>query len=158
MEYTRYFCHGRHAFNSTFPPWSGLLGTYGYVSASTATAKGSITNLNAAEEIKDSSRNLPMALMIGFGINALWGFLAVITICFTVVGVDDILASPTGYPFLAYFYGATKSYAGTTVMASIMVINLTASSIAVLATASRQMWSFARNKGLPFSSWLAPVS
>jgi amino acid transporter len=37
-----------------------------------------------------------------------------------------------------------------------MIVNLTASSIAVLATASRQLWAFARNRGLPGSTWLAP--
>jgi amino acid transporter len=53
------------------------------------------------------------------------------------------------------FYNATKSFAATDVMAAIMVNNLTASSIAVLATASRQLWAFACNGGLPFSHWLA---
>jgi amino acid transporter len=42
-------------------------------------------------------------------------------------------------------------------MASIIIINLTACSIAILATASRQLWSFARNKGVPFSHFLAPT-
>lgn len=55
------------------------------------------------------------------------------------------------------FYNATKSLAATDVMAAIMIVNLTASSVAVLATASRQLWAFARNKGLPFSTWLAPT-
>jgi amino acid transporter len=55
------------------------------------------------------------------------------------------------------FYNATKSLAATDVMTAIMIVNLTASSVAVLATASRQLWAFARNKGLPFSTWLAPT-
>ena len=55
------------------------------------------------------------------------------------------------------FYNATKSLAATNVMTAIMIINLTASAIAVLATASRQLWAFARNKGLPFSKFLAPT-
>ena len=42
-------------------------------------------------------------------------------------------------------------------MSAIVIINLTASAIAVLATASRQLWAFARNKGVPFSNWLAPT-
>lgn len=55
------------------------------------------------------------------------------------------------------FYNATQSLAATDVMTAIMIVNLTASSVAVLATASRQLWAFARNKGLPFSTWLAPT-
>ena len=41
-------------------------------------------------------------------------------------------------------------------MCAIVIINLTASAIGTLAAASRQLWSFARNKGVPFSNWLAP--
>jgi amino acid transporter len=55
------------------------------------------------------------------------------------------------------FYNATKSTAATTVMTSVVIINFTASAIAVLATASRQIWAFARSKGVPFSRWFAPV-
>jgi amino acid transporter len=55
------------------------------------------------------------------------------------------------------FYGATKSLAATNVMTAIVIINFTASAIANLATASRQLWAFARNRGVPFSAVLAPV-
>lgn len=71
--------------------------------------------------------------------------------------VNAAINSATGYPFIDLFYNATQSYSGTNAMCSIVIINLTASAIAVLATASRQLWSFARNKGVPFSNWLAPT-
>ena len=47
------------------------------------------------------------------------------------------------------FYSATNSLAATDVMTTIVIINFTASAIAVLATASRQLWAFARNGGVP---------
>jgi amino acid transporter len=75
----------------------------------------------------------------------------------TVSDIPTLLQSQTGFPFIDMFYAATKSYAATNVMTAIMVINLTASAIAVLATASRQLWAFARNRGFPFSLWLAPT-
>jgi amino acid transporter len=55
------------------------------------------------------------------------------------------------------FYNTTGSLTATNVITAIMIINLTASSIAVLATASRQLWAFARNGGVPFSQVIAPV-
>jgi amino acid transporter len=76
---------------------------------------------------------------------------------YTVGDVNSAINSQTGYPFIDLFYNATKSYSGTNAMCSIVIINLTASAIALLATASRQLWSFARNKGVPFSNWLAPT-
>jgi amino acid transporter len=76
---------------------------------------------------------------------------------FTIGDLSTSLVSVTGYPFIDLFYNATKSKAAATVMTVIVVINFTASGIAVMATASRQIWAFARSKGLPFSTWFAPV-
>ena len=42
-------------------------------------------------------------------------------------------------------------------MAAIIVIALVCAVIAEIATASRQIWSFARDKGLPFSPFLSKV-
>ena len=55
------------------------------------------------------------------------------------------------------FYNATQSLTATNVMTAIKIVNLTASSIAVLATTSRQLWAFARNRGIPFSRWRTPT-
>jgi len=96
--------------------------------------------------------------MLGYIVNALLGLFVLITVCFTLGDVNTILQTQTGYPFLQIFYNTTKSLAATNVMAAFIIINLTASSIAVLATASRQLWAFARNRGVPFSSIIAPVS
>jgi amino acid transporter len=76
---------------------------------------------------------------------------------FTAGPVAEVLDTETGYPFIEMFHNATGSLPATNVMTAIMIINLTASSIAVLATASRQLWAFARNNGVPFSRAIAPV-
>ncbi|KAK5769353.1 hypothetical protein LTS12_000280 [Elasticomyces elasticus] len=97
-----------------------------------------------------------------------------------VTAIDDLettLSTPTGVVFIQVFYDVTKSKAGTSVMASIVVVELISASIAEGACASRQMvsipparhgqrehsltsrqWSFSRDNGLPASSWLAKVS
>ncbi|KAH1990122.1 hypothetical protein KXV33_008317 [Aspergillus fumigatus] len=56
------------------------------------------------------------------------------------------------------FYNTTNSYAATNTMTAVLVITLTASTITEVATASRQLWSFARDQGLPFSSFFAYVT
>jgi amino acid transporter len=63
----------------------------------------------------------------------------------------------TGYLIINMFYNATNSLAATNFMTSIIIINYTAACIAGLAAASRQLWAFARNGGVPFSSLFAPV-
>ena len=111
-----------------------------------------------AEEIKNVSQTLPKAIMSGVAVNGVLGFLMVITLCFTLGDVTDILATPTGYPFIQIIYNATQSYAATNVMTSIVIIVFTSAVISEIATSSRQLWSFARDGGLPFSSFIARVS
>ncbi|KAL4970753.1 putative GABA permease [Aspergillus stella-maris] len=115
-------------------------------------------SVHMSEEIKDASRTLPNAMMAAVGVNAVLGFIMIITLCFTLGDVNNILESPTGFPFIQIFYNTTQSYAATNTMTAILIITLTASTITEVATASRQLWSFARDKGLPFSSFFAYVT
>ena len=43
-------------------------------------------------------------------------------------------------------------------MTLIVILTLTSSAIAEVATASRQLWSFARDKGIPGYRWIAHIS
>ena len=113
--------------------------------------------MHPAEEIKDASETLPKAMITSVLINDCAGFLMLVTICFTLGDINDVLATPTGYPFIQVFYNATNSLPGTNTMTAILVLTLTASTITELATASRQLWSFARDGGLPFSGFFGYV-
>ena len=79
------------------------------------------------------------------------------TLCFTITDPAAILDTATGYPFIQLFYNVTKSHTGTNIMSAIIVITLVCAVISEVATASRQIWSFARDKGLPFSPFLSKV-
>ena len=85
-------------------------------------------------------------------------FVVVVTLCFTLGDAASVLASPTGYPFIQIFYNATQSYAATNVMTAIIVVMLSACALSEAAAASRQIWSFARDAGLPGHRWLSKVS
>lgn len=114
----------------------------------------------AAEEVQDSSRALPIALMTSLPMNAGIGFLTVITLCFCTYDVEGILSSPVGaigYPFIQIFQNATGNLAATTILVILPLISLTGSVIAEVATASRQLWSFARDGGVPFSTFISRV-
>ena len=60
--------------------------------------------------------------MSGVAVNGTLGFLMVITLCFTLGDVTNILATPTGYPFIQIFYNATQSYLATNIMTSIDIV------------------------------------
>jgi choline transport protein len=90
-------------------------------------------------------------------INGSLGFVMLVTFCFCLGNLDAALSTPTGYPFIQVFYAVTGSHAGTSIMTCILVILAICGCICNVATASRQMWAFSRDRGLPFSGWLSKV-
>ncbi|KAK5130535.1 hypothetical protein LTR08_001965 [Meristemomyces frigidus] len=115
-------------------------------------------SVHMSEEVQDASRVIPKTIMWSVVPNAIMAFTMGITFIFCLGDLNSVLESPTGQPFIQVFYNATGRYAGTTVMTIIFIIMLTSSCISEVATSSRQIWSFARDRGLPFSDWLARVS
>lgn len=113
--------------------------------------------VHMSEEIRDASDTLPRSIFWGVVVNIVLGYVAVLTLCFTITDPSAILDTPTKYPFIQLFYNITNSYAGASVMSAIIVITLVCALIAEIATASRQIWSFARDGGLPYSNFLSKV-
>ena len=111
-----------------------------------------------SEEILDASRIVPRSMITTAILNAILGFVMIITYCFCITDLDTALNSPTGYPFIEVFYQATGSKAGATAMVCIPLVLLVAACVSILATASRQTFAFARDEGLPFSSWVRKVT
>ena len=118
----------------------------------------SVSNHLTAEETSDASRAMPRSIMWSTYANAFLGFIMVITLIFTMGDLEKIAETATGYPFIQVFYNATGSKAGTSVMTLCIILPLTGSVIACIATASRQIWSFARDQGIPFSGTIRHVS
>ncbi|KAI4106121.1 MAG: hypothetical protein LQ339_003118 [Xanthoria mediterranea] len=114
--------------------------------------------VHMAEEVEDSGRTLPRSIMWSVYLNGTMGFIMAVTMCYCLGDVTEVLKTETGYPFIQVFYNATQSYAATNVMVTIIIITITACCVSEVATCSRQLWSFARDKGVPFSDWLAFVS
>ncbi|KAK4496526.1 hypothetical protein PRZ48_012506 [Zasmidium cellare] len=111
--------------------------------------------VHMSEEVKHAATVVPRALLWTIVPNAIMCLVMGTTLIFCLGDIDDVLASPTGQPFIQVFKNATQSNAGTTVMTSIIVIMLVSATISEVATASRQLWAFARDRGLPASTWLA---
>ncbi len=91
-------------------------------------------------------------------LNATMGLVMTVTMCFYLGDLSEIVHTTTGYPFIQVFYNATKSYDATNIMVTIMIITLCACALSGVATSSRQLWSFARDKGIPFADWFTYMS
>lgn len=110
-----------------------------------------------AEEVSHASVNVPRCMVGAVLLNGILGIATCIAIAFTTGDLAADLASPTGYDFIPMFFNATKSIAGSSVMTAILAALVICASFGFLATASRQTWAFARDRGLPLSSWIAHV-
>ena len=92
-------------------------------------------------------------------INGLLALGMLLAVLFCAGDVDSAIATaPNGYPFIAIFAAGVGSNAGATAMASIVLVLELCSAAAALAAASRMMWSFARDRGLPGSIILSKAS
>ena len=96
-------------------------------------------------------------MMATTAINGVLGFAALMAILFCAGNVENAEKSPTGYPFIEIFYQATNSAGGATAMVCVILAMIFFGTIALIATASRMTWAFARDNGLPGSYWLSKV-
>ncbi|KAK3354046.1 amino acid/polyamine transporter I [Lasiosphaeria hispida] len=110
-----------------------------------------------AEELRDASKSLPRAMIATALVNGALGFVMIVTFCMVLGDVESVLATPTTQPFIQVFYNAVGNKAGVTVMTSIMVVLAACGVVNNIATSSRQLWAFARDRGVPFSGWFAVV-
>ncbi|EDN97926.1 hypothetical protein SS1G_12781 [Sclerotinia sclerotiorum 1980 UF-70] len=103
------------------------------------------------EEIKKASIVVPRAMLSGLILNGVLGFAMMIAYLFCLGDLDDVLnAQETlGYPFLYVFQTGTGSTAGAAVMGLIVVALGVCSTVGALASSSRMLWSFARDRGVP---------
>ncbi|KAK5123749.1 hypothetical protein LTR85_002385 [Meristemomyces frigidus] len=118
---------------------------------------GADSAAHMAEELQDASYTLPRTMIRTTLINGALGFVMVITVCYCIGDVDTVLATPTGYGFIQIFYDSTGSLAATNAMVAIVLVLALFSCITMMASASRQLFAFARDKGMPFSPWLGHV-
>lgn len=95
-----------------------------------------------AEELRDASRTLPLAMMWTATVNGAMGFVMLCTFVMLIPDVEAALNSRTGYAFIDVFYNATGSNAGASAMTSILIIMMLFGCVTSFATSSRQLWAF----------------
>lgn len=95
--------------------------------------------------------------MAALATNATLAFLVVITLAFTIGDVGEVLATATVQPFVAILLDRTGSEGATIAMIAPFILCFFTAQVGEVATASRQVWSFARVGGLPFAHKLQSV-
>lgn len=113
--------------------------------------------VHMSEEVRNPAKVVPRIMIQSVVINGLMAFGFVLVLLFFISDLDAALSPPSGFPSIQIFYEATKSTkAATAMQCGITLIGLM-SSIGVVASVSRLTWAFARDGGLPFSTFFAHV-
>lgn len=125
-----------------------------------STLVGADCAVHMSEEIQSAATVVPKALLCTIVINGCLAFATIIALLFCLTDIYSAAeaADTMFYPFLQVFQSGVKSTTGACVMAGVVLVLAIASSIGVYATTSRMVWSFSRDKGLPFSRYLVKVS
>ncbi|RMD44987.1 hypothetical protein DV735_g109, partial [Chaetothyriales sp. CBS 134920] len=113
--------------------------------------------VHMSEELRDASRVLPKAMILTTLVNGAMGWVIVITFCMVLGSLDDVISSPTGQPYIQVFYNVTESYAGASVLSALVIVMAIFCNLSITATASRQLFAFARDQGVPFAKWFAYI-
>ncbi|XPT02469.1 hypothetical protein M3J09_011587 [Ascochyta lentis] len=118
---------------------------------------GSDAATHMSEELQDASRTLPRAMIWTGVVNSTLGFLMLVTFSICLGDTESVIMTPTAQPHIQVLYNATGSVAGTTVLATVIVVMAIFGCVNMVATCSRQLFAFARDNGVPFSAFLRYV-
>ena len=115
--------------------------------------------IHMSEEVRNAALVVPHAMILSVLINGALGFAMVVAVLFCLGDIDKITSTPpTQYPFMAVFAQAAGSNSGGAGMVAVILFMFVCATTTVLASSSRMTWSFARDRGLPYSNYLSRVS
>lgn len=112
--------------------------------------------IHMVEEIPAPRRNAPRAIYLAVACGAISGFIFMLVCLFCIQDVDAIINSATGLPFMDLVQNALGVHGGVALIA-LFEFNGLGQGVSIATTASRLTWGFARDCGLPFSSYFAHV-
>ncbi|KAK3331674.1 amino acid/polyamine transporter I [Cercophora scortea] len=115
--------------------------------------------VHMSEEIQGAAVVVPRALLYGVMLDGILTFGMILGMLFCIVDLESALQAKEVifYPYLEVFRVGVNSAHGAAAMGSIIVVLGTASAVGIVASASRLMWSFARDRGLPGDKYLVKI-
>ncbi|QPG75626.1 hypothetical protein FOA43_002983 [Brettanomyces nanus] len=106
-----------------------------------------------SEEVRDAAYRTPLAIATALTTTAVLGWILCIAITLTMgTNVTEILNGVSGQPIVEIYQYAMGKTGATAFLALAFVINWFTGAVAMCYT-SRSLWSFSRDKGLPYSKF-----
>ena len=115
------------------------------------------TAAHMAEEIQNAAVVIPRSMVASVAVNGVLGFSILIAILFCLGDQEAALNTPTKYPFIEVFTSAVQSKRGGSAMTAIIIWAMIFANVGLVATSSRMLWAFARERAIPGHSYVARV-
>ncbi|KAM5356894.1 hypothetical protein ACJ41O_003540 [Fusarium nematophilum] len=112
--------------------------------------------IHLVEEIPSPRTNIPRVIWLSVVCGAITGFIFMVVCLFSIQSMDVVLDPSTGLPFMDLLK-ETVGLEGGTVLLSFFIMNGIGQGIGIVTTASRLTWGFARDGGIPWSTYFARV-
>ncbi|KAK5135736.1 hypothetical protein LTR08_004722 [Meristemomyces frigidus] len=116
---------------------------------------GSDSVVHISEEVEDASITVPRCMMYSFVMNIGLGIIMLITMLFCIGPLDAVIESDVPYLIL---FNRTGIPGLSVALNVILFVLIYAGNITALATCAREMFAFARDKGLPWSGWIGEMN
>ncbi|KAI0902733.1 amino acid permease-domain-containing protein [Ustulina deusta] len=116
--------------------------------------------VHMSEEIQSAPIVVPRALIYTILINGTLAFATIVALLFCATDLEAAVAAADTlfYPSLQIFQSALNSTVGAVVLGSVILVLSIAASVGIYASASRMIWSFSRDRGLPFHQFMVKLS
>ena len=140
------------ALSGTYLRCSGAIAPFMFVFSKAFSTCYTDSLPQMAEEIRNAEVVVPWSMVSSTLLNGALGWALVIAVLFVASDITSALESPTGllgFPIMQIFLEATNNKAGASVLVAILIVMSGAGTMALMATSSRLIWAFSRDRGLP---------
>ena len=110
-----------------------------------------------AEEVVRPERMIPIAILGTIAIGFVTSWTYSVALFFSVQDLQGLVSTPTGVPVLELFHQALDSKAGAVALEVLVLLTGLGCLAASHTWQARLCWSFARDRGLPGSAFLARI-
>ncbi|KAK5194141.1 hypothetical protein LTR99_005628 [Exophiala xenobiotica] len=114
--------------------------------------------IHMSEEAFNAPLNIPRAMIWSVIINGTAGFAYILAVLYSITDPDAVLSNETGFPIIGVFLEATNNQKAATAMMTAVIIVFTMNLFGIVASVSRLIWAFSRDKGLPFSAFFSHIT
>ena len=131
--------------------WGSLAGAcFVGISGPVITLIGSDSGVHLAEEVQDSSKTTPKAMLFVPLINYVSGIIILAAFLLRINNLDAVLETSTGVPYMQVLWNVLQSRGAVTVIACWLVLFFVFGALNSNVTTSRQLYALAREGGFPF--------